>query len=233
MLPSPIFCLLQDDEIHCMDNIYRFNKQPVIRNETLSQHSWWTNFFAMNLISHVFNLDPDNMTDVVYNAEEKVVICQREIFLLNLKMDILQYSSLHDFVETITGDVNHELKYNEYDDGELRRVLQNYEHHIEESFLEDEYLRPVGIVFRDKMKFTPIFVKVCDWLALFKNVRQEVMLGNRNMGKVIHNAKIKAALAIQDLITACEKLNEERGVIANTKTLVRLIGEIKTMKFYE
>lgn len=149
--------LINDDLFDQLNNMVRWNGLNRNKDETVAHHSYIVTFFARVMAEEVF--EPDNFKS---------------------KLAMVNYAIFHDFDEVFTGDVNHNVKYNEINGESIRVALNdfvesrvhmnfpddtNFDSLFRNSILEEEYL-------------IKKLVKVCDWLSMGFYLKKEIALGN-------------------------------------------------------
>ena len=142
------------------DYIIRFNKTPVIKPESVTQHTFWVTLFTRLIASHLTK-DIDNLF---------TLMC-------------IDAALTHDFVdENITGDVLFDFKHNELNGDKVVELVNEFvESKMDEYYptpsLFNNYVRnSIGLT---NQKIIKSIIKVADWLACMKYEEQELCLGNK------------------------------------------------------
>jgi 5'-deoxynucleotidase YfbR-like HD superfamily hydrolase len=196
-----------------MDNITRFSLERTLRKETLAGHSWWVSFFTMSMINDIKNID-------------------KSLIVEQFELDCIKYAIIHDFKDEIfTGDLDHNLKYNEFNGRKIRKCVELYG----KKALETNYGEKNVVEFsQTDIGVIKDFVKVADWLALIKEVVAEISLGNKNSIKILDYAFLKMNSHLDNYISYL-KIGNKANKMANyfKKMKVELEGfeTIKKLKY--
>lgn len=156
--------LFNRDYLARLDNIKQWLEYDRHQHESVSQHSFKVSVFAMSLLEYLWPSDTQ----------------RAEVWLF--KYQTLKLALMHDFDEAILRrDITHELKYNNYNGGEIRNVLDKFvNHQLTEEFGEES---EVVKMFSKEDKFYDVMhaiVKVADWMALLYFLNRELAIGNRS-----------------------------------------------------
>ena len=156
--------LFNRDYLARLDNIKQWLEYDRHQQESVSQHSFKVSVFAMSLLEYLWPSDTQ----------------RAEVWLF--KYQTLKLALMHDFDEAILRrDITHELKYNNYNGGEIRNVLDKFvNHQLTEEFGEES---DVVKTFSKEDKFYDVMhaiVKVADWMALLYFLNRELAIGNRS-----------------------------------------------------
>lgn len=156
--------LFNRDYLARLDNIKQWLEYDRHQQESVSQHSFKVSVFAMSLLEYLWPSDTQ----------------RAEVWLF--KYQTLKLALMHDFDEAILRrDITHELKYNNYNGGEIRNVLDKFvNHQLTEEFGEES---EVVKMFSKEDKFYDVMhaiVKVADWMALLYFLNRELAIGNRS-----------------------------------------------------
>ena len=111
--------ILEDENISSMNFLIRWNKGVpsfALSKDTLSNHSYWVTLFSGIIVG--------KLLDKVEFAESSTDTCMA--ILHKFRGDTLMYACLHDFDEPITGDILHDVKYNESMGQEVRGLLDKF-----------------------------------------------------------------------------------------------------------
>lgn len=88
------------------------------------------------------------------------------------RADVMTYAVLHDFDESIIKrDIAHPVKYNALNGDELRRVLNEYVDSMLDKY-EWKFVKDFGSDVK-------MFVKLCDWIALYTFIKRNAVLGSK------------------------------------------------------
>lgn len=146
------------NKIKSLDNIRQWEERDSIIKESVSQHSFKVSAIAVYLLKKLEDCGKSDET----NAE----FWDNYDFFAS---KVLSYAIMHDFDEAILGrDISHTVKYNDYNGDEIRNCIDKFVANKSgdlKCFVE----KP-----SDSVK---IFVKLCDWIALYTFI-----LRNENMG---------------------------------------------------
>ena len=105
-------------------------------------------------------------------------------FGVEARLNVLEYALHHDWDEIFTGDIGHEVKYNQYNGLRIRESLEELiRFSAQKEFLRSEYDSEIviGRIIADTHEYAPcvkMLVKVCDWLSMLFFCVREVKLGN-------------------------------------------------------
>lgn len=175
-----------------LDNIIQWQEKDVFKQESVSQHSYKVAIFARVLLEDIFGQSEDA------NVNE-------------FKLEVITRALLHDWYESfILRDLSHEIKYNEYNGYDIRRVLNSFvRYKVSEELNEEVKGVADQITFASEMMINNIisstsiennFVKVCDWLALIMFIKREMKLGNSDFEEFLFRAKENILKAKEILI---------------------------------
>ncbi len=181
--------LIFDDKFDTSNNLNRWNGTRVIKAETVAEHSYNVALFA-RVISEELLRDSKNYS---------------------LKLRIVSYALFHDFDETFTGDVSHDLKYDDEEGGSIRSIINKVIKKESENFL-DKTKKSEALIL-DSMNhydsnLIKNLIKICDWLAMCFYLKKEIEMGNK---KLIDKQEY-CILSLQLSINVFKKL-AECGVI--------------------
>lgn len=156
--------LFNRDYLARLDNIKQWLEYDRHQQESVSQHSFKVSVFTMSLLEYLWPSDTQHA----------------EVWLF--KYQTLKLALMHDFDEAILRrDITHELKYNKYNGGEIRNVLDRFvDRQLTEEFGDES---DVAKMFSKKDKFYDVMhaiVKVADWMALLYFLNRELAIGNRS-----------------------------------------------------
>lgn len=156
--------LFNRDYLARLDNIKQWLEYDRHQQESVSQHSFKVSVFTMSLLDYLWPSDTQHA----------------EVWLF--KYQTLKLALMHDFDEAILRrDITHELKYNKYNGGEIRSVLDRFvDRQLTEEFGDES---DVVKMFSKEDKFYDVMhaiVKVADWMALLYFLNRELAIGNRS-----------------------------------------------------
>lgn len=156
--------LFNRDYLARLDNIKQWLEYDRHQQESVSQHSFKVSVFTMSLLDYLW---PDDL----HNAE-----------VWSFKYQTLKLALMHDFDEAILRrDITHELKYNKYNGGEIRDVLDRFvDRQLTEEFGDESDV--VKMFSKEDMFYDVMhaIVKVADWMALLYFLNRELAIGNRS-----------------------------------------------------
>ena len=156
--------LFNRDYLARLDNIKQWLEYDRHQQESVSQHSFKVSVFTMSLLEYLWPSDKQHA----------------EVWLF--KYQTLKLALMHDFDEAILRrDITHELKYNKYNGGEIRNVLDRFvDRQLMEEFGDES---DVVKMFSKEDEFYDVMhaiVKVADWMALLYFLNRELAIGNRS-----------------------------------------------------
>jgi len=180
--------IMEDKNMSSMNFLTRWNKgisSFVLSKDTLSNHSYWVALFAGIIVGKLLDKVEYDNTDA-------------KMFLLHkLKGDVLMYALLHDFDEPITGDILHDVKYNNMMGQEMRGLLDKYIKHKMSDYInsiQKNETEPFGTgsfgyfgellrgyyIDQDNPDFAVVksIVKLGDCLSSIFIVQKELEMGN-------------------------------------------------------
>jgi len=154
--------LIFDCEISRMDTIKRWDLNQIIKEETITSHSYWVTFFA-NVLAEALTKETE------------------------LKLLIIRYAIIHDFEEIFSGDINHIVKRNKFNGEELTRLLNLFtDYEMKNKFKHSESKKIFIDLFDNEFgkkneSMVKKIVKLCDWISFFRFLLNEYKLGNRTL----------------------------------------------------
>lgn len=187
--------LLHSSQFDELNNMVRWNGFNRIKDETVGHHSFIVSWITRIIVENLFT-----------ESEPK--------------LQATTYAIFHDFNEYITGDVNHNVKYNPYNGNLIRDELNNYI----KNYVDEEYPKDSGVTNRllnsqltDSVPpYIKSIVKVADWMSMLMYLMKEKSLGNSNANDRINYCSNK----LEDSITNCIKeLNIQKDFIVNYEFL--------------
>jgi len=176
------------EKIESLDNVTQWAERDSVIKESVSQHSFKVAAICAYLLQSVEN------TVVVDWPNDNLAHWQR------FKADCLSYAILHDFDEAIIGrDISHVIKYNKFNGEEFRKVIDEFVNHE----IAKEFSTHISIfVSRPSVK---IFVKLCDWIALYTFVKRNVRMGVKTFDHENDYCGTRLAEAIDNTVSDFEK----------------------------
>lgn len=188
--------LLKDNDFVNLDTIVRWDLNQVIKEETVSQHSFWVSLFSTCLAEELFTIRNEDV--------------------LAIKLVITRYALFHDLDEGFTGDVNHTVKNDPLYGEEIRKSLKKIiDRKVNEKFKNNTIL---DVMFKnyllsdDALKVAKSVVKICDWASFLKYLENEKNLGNRSIEEVLSYCKEGMKKQIEKTIEILEPFTAKYGV---------------------
>lgn len=148
---------LEDKNMDVLNNLNRFNGLRTIKNETVAHHSYHVTLFSRVLAIELGIKDSD------------------------LLLRIMDYALLHDAEEAFDFDVNHTVKYNEYNGVKIRELLSDYTRMCIIKRV-DEGLNSYFLNNCDDA-FVKMLVKIADWMSCVFYLNKERKLGNTGINE--------------------------------------------------
>lgn len=164
-----------------MDNIEKLFKSELLKN--LSTNERWNN-------EH--NIKKENVAEHSYSVVWITkIICLYLFEESNPKLEneILTYAIFHELDETLTGDINHNLKYNDYNGVDIRLAIDDYVNHTLGNLFQADNIhnRMFKYEVLHKKKISWFIVKTADWLAMLFYSLNETNLGNNYFHEIYEN----------------------------------------------
>lgn len=175
------------NKIVTLDNIKQWEERDSVIKESVSQHSFKVSAICVFLLESVTSTD--------YYQDKRYS---------EFKLKSLEYAILHDFDESVLSrDISHVVKYNNYNGDKVREVLDDYVNHSLKSMGLDKLFN------RFKDEKVKLFIKLCDWIALYTFI-----IRNKDMGVNTFEKEMEYCLAnIEEKITQVrEMLDKEYGL---------------------
>lgn len=146
-------------KIETLDNVTQWAERDSVIKESVSQHS----FKVAAICAYILQSVENAMTVEWLSTHREFT---------KFKYQALSYAILHDFDEAIIGrDISHVIKYNEYNGKEFRAVIDDYVHNE----IKNKFQSHIQILVpSDSVK---VFVKMCDWIALYTFVKRNIRMG--------------------------------------------------------
>ena len=202
MKENLIFNLVFDPIYDKLNHLNRWQGVRIQGNETVSQHSFWVVVFSRILSEQIFK----------ENAFET-------------KLMISDYAFTHDMDEFITGDINHEVKYNGYNGEVIRGALDSYVR----TFLLSKYdkqNKSENLLLKnmtgDVSPFVKKIVKVADWLSMITFLIGEKSSGNESINDKLLYCQNKIKEAAGDAIGSLLIYNEQ---LIDTEVLLLIMNK--------
>ena len=172
--------IISDNIFLGLNEIDRWDRKRTIKNETVGGHT----------------LD---VTMMVRTAVEEIL----PHYAYKEKLEITTDATGHDFDENFSGDVNHDVKYNEINGAEIRKALKVFcETRCKQYFNLPTKSHHMWIQSTtNKSEYSHDLIKVFDWISMGVFCKREIALGNSTFNKTFDYCK-------SSLIKACDKSEE-------------------------
>jgi 5'-deoxynucleotidase YfbR-like HD superfamily hydrolase len=175
--------LLYNEQFDELNNIVRWAGMNKIKDETVGQHSFVVSWLARILSEEIFTDDSPKLLSITY-------------------------ATFHDFNEYITGDMNHNVKYNDFNGQDLRKSLNEYITHVVDCNFPktgDNTQSMLNYLLKDEVpNCIKKLVKLCDWMSMVMYLNKEMNLGNTNVILKLDYCEKKMATAAEECIIALE-----------------------------
>lgn len=170
--------IFSGDYLKRLDNIKQWQEIDVFKEESVSQHSFKVSVFGRILLEDIFRFIENNQ-----NAK-----------VLSFKIECMDSFLFHDWDESlILRDMSHEIKYNDFNGEDVRRVLNNFSRYKADEEFTKYDVHKYGhqtnsseIIIQNigrKNDDVQTFCKLADWLAVIFYMKRERSLGNNNLDK--------------------------------------------------
>lgn len=186
MIDNPLISeLIFDSEFTSTDDIKRFNGMQTIRDESVSQHSYWVAVFSRFIAEGIVLPKYRKQADMIQ-------------FVLNC----VTKSIFHDHDETVTGDVIFNFKHNNFNGKQVSGLVYDYALHNFKNHLNNKDNIVSEIVHESLFQLNVLeksVIKVADWLACLKYEYQEIHIGNKNFCKILNKSLNNYKICIENL----------------------------------
>jgi len=194
--------LFNDPTFDRLNNLSRWNGIRRIKEESVAHHSYIVTLFARIIAESVF-----------VSSDDRLMVTTKAIF--------------HDWDEIITGDITHDVKYNDFNGEILRNALDAFaKAAMKEKF--NSGTRSEGLITGYSVgnipKYIEKIVKVADWLSMAFYLKMEVSLGNQSMDTIFRYCN-------NHINQACKEAKEELALSCKDGFSVSLLDEIIDTKF--
>lgn len=169
---SNLLDVIKSEEFNSLDDIQRFNKTKCIKSESVTAHSNWVTILSIFLVEQL------QETGLFENENFK----NNNFDLNKFKYEVVLCSCLHDFDESLVGDILFDVKYNSYNGKKIKAAVDDYvEHKLslifdEDILIENLILKSLSLPKEDFiLKF---IIKMADWFSCIKFELSEIKLGN-------------------------------------------------------
>jgi 5'-deoxynucleotidase YfbR-like HD superfamily hydrolase len=195
--------LLFDRDLDRLQNLRRWNGLRLNQVDTVAAHT-----FNVCLITRIL---VEEMSDGVPNP--KILI------------EAMDYALFHDFTEIFDFDVNHEVKYNEFNGNRIRELLSEFVfNRVEEKFGRDNS-HSSKMIFENCKEPLPLIkdiVKVADWFSCLIYLRKEMDCGNKGLESEYINSILK-------ILERCDSMIES---YRHSSFNLSIFEKIKNIDFY-
>lgn len=175
-----IIRFFKEEEWQSVNYTIRWNGKRRCKDETLKDHLFLCGVFSTILIEDIL---PDEIA---------------------LHLEVTRAALFHDFVdEALTGDLSHDLKYNEVNGAELRCLLFDFVLKKTSEKLDSEVASEkilIKSIQYDKSSVVYRVIKFIDWLACYYYVCQEIEMGNKSFLKYLQKIEDKIIQVSEDLV---------------------------------
>lgn len=170
--------IISDNIFLGLNQIDRWDRKRTIKVETVGGHSHDVTIIVRALVEEIFPT----------NAYEQ-------------KLEIVTDASMHDFDEVFSGDLNHDVKYNDINGDEIRRVLSEFCNARLRQYFSDNTNKSSVMFLKsttDKSQYSKDLIKVADWISMAIFCKREISLGNTTFKDTFSHC-------IRSLNVACDK----------------------------
>lgn len=157
--------IIHDQLAAKLDSVKRFNGNALIKEETVSQHSYWVMFYVNLILQIVFRKS--------YVKENK---WSEFLWFFNAAM---RKAMFHDFDEVWTGDVIFPTKYHDEVGTSIKEALQKIVTHEINQLTETDFHDELKMAINYSDALTDDVIKIADWLSLYHFLYSEYKLGNK------------------------------------------------------
>lgn len=156
-----------------LNDMVRWNGMPRIKDETVGAH-----IYIVTVLSR-------------FLAEELLVGKNRTSQIL----EVITYATFHENDELISGDINHNVKYNSHNGPAIRQQLKSYIDFIGDKIISEDNSKSMKL-FSNMLKeeispVTKYIVKIADWLSMLMYLVKESNLGNKYVQNRIYYIQTK------------------------------------------
>jgi len=149
--------VLNKKEFDVFYNLKRFNGLRINKEETVAHHTYFVVFISRILAENLF-------CDASY------------------KLAISDMALLHDFKEMYDFDINHTVKYNDFNGEEIREIIDKFvEYEFDKNFpngtISNDWIR----TFSESNGTYKTIIKTADWFSCVFYLRKELGMGNNNI----------------------------------------------------
>lgn len=200
--------IFTDPDYDQLNNLVRWNGLNRNNNESVAHHSFIVTWFSRLIVEELL---PAELSDESF------------------KLKVVTYAVFHDFDEMFSGDITHNVKYNNYNGTLIKELIDDYcEHMTKVKFNETT---PSSLMLRknllgDVPKSVKAIVKLADWLSMAFYVKKEIKLGNKDLYEQYDYCTVKIRESCNNCYMAMEK--EFQGFFKS-----RILDEIVKLKFSE
>ena len=196
--------IFSDPDYDQLNNLVRWNGLNRNNNESVAHHSFIVTWFSRLIV-------------------EELLPVGHEPF----KLAVTTYACFHDFDEMFSGDITHDVKYNEHNGEAMRKLIDEF--CIFRTKGKFDGMSPSSALLRQNLlgeirKETKSIVKLADWLSMAFYLKKEINLGNKDLFEQYDYC----ALQIRKSCTKCfVDMKNTYGEHFSSK----IIDEISNLKF--
>lgn len=195
--------ILYEKEFDVLNNLKRWNGLRLLKEETVAHHTFLVILFVRILCEEIFK-------------DEK------------RKLQVIDLALFHDFSEMFDYDINHEVKYNEFNGKRIRDELKQFICYKNSYFVSDfpenlKYLFSVNILDINCSKLNSLIVKIADWFGCIFYLRKEIEIGNKRL-QILYDYSVKNFF---------NKCDEAINIIDESNINLSIFEQLKNINFYE
>ncbi len=163
---SVLIELLNDEDFDALNDTVRWNGTTRIKDESVSHHSFLATMFGRIMLETLI----------------KSIHPNRDL----VRLQILTKIIFHDFDEMFSGDINHVVKYNEFNGKNIRKSIDDYciyrtkQKFSSNSDVDKMFLRYI-LGDKGEPEYYHTVLKIADWLACLFYVNKEIKIGNKDL----------------------------------------------------
>jgi 5'-deoxynucleotidase YfbR-like HD superfamily hydrolase len=196
--------IFSDPQYDQLNNLVRWNGLNRNNNESVAHHSFIVAWFSRLIV--------EELLPIGFEA---------------FKLEVTTYAIFHDFDEMFSGDITHDVKYNDFNGAEIKRMIDDFCTHSTKQKYDGS--TPSSRILRENLlgEIEPSvksIVKLADWLSMAYYVKKEINLGNKDLFEQYDYCSVQ----IRNNCTKCFMLmTKEFDGVFNSK----VINEISNLKF--
>lgn len=184
--------IISDNIFLGLNQIDRWDRKRTIKTETVGGHS-------------------HDVTIIIRALVEEIFPIQASYF----KLEIVTDASMHDFDEVFSGDLNHDVKYNEINGEDIRRVLSEFCNEKMKRYFSKQTKSSIMFLksTTSKNQYSKDLIKVADWMSMAIFCKREISLGNTTFTDTFKHC-------ISSLYNACDvSMNSLNNLQENSNDL--------------